>query len=628
MSVITEQGSTSESGRPFEYEIRLAANFSEALSREGEAVSVAQFTDEVLRSACTLLQARGGAGKTYTAKRLAKYAAQAAYETRLIAAASLPTTDDLQAWTFASWRSASELLDEPPEDLAGTLLIIDGLNEIDKYAGDELLDTVERLAAVNPDLALLITDRLTRRSTASRYWKLATLGPVPRQMIEDIAGEEATELHEIPFYLDRHARGHRPHEIHREELSRAISDDDAQRLATCAFETYRDRRKRTVEIERVVETIGLDAWEKLVGAGLVVVHSEGNAQFHHHLFHDYLVSSHLAAHVESWTPAGFDVVTLRASSFDALGLVVSQVDDHDAVEQLIHKIYDWNFYAAAFVLSDGAVANRIRPTTRIAILGALAEKRFDRVQPTVVRVEDALRVLGDSLARDLLACPDREKVVRLIMTEASSIERDNRETDWHWTWREMFARPDGGRLSESDVVDIRSPEPMIGWTFANTARRMHPTRAAVDRLAAIVASDAEDPTVRWRATHALGPHPGRESMKILRSVVTDPNGDRWVKYGALRSQLEHIHAEKRTIRKRDLAHVVRRQFEVIVREDSLRNELIRCLDVEPMPPHWHADIESVLLALRKTTTTARETEQLVALASVLRARKDSEQIES
>ena len=76
-----------------------------------------------------------------------------------------------------------------------------------------------------------------------------------------------------------------------------------------------------------------------------------DASFRHHLIHDYLAALHMAQDRSTWTPGGFDTITLTASSFDPLAMVLEQLPDPADADLFLRRIYDWNFYGAAYALA-------------------------------------------------------------------------------------------------------------------------------------------------------------------------------------------------------------------------------------------------------------------------------------
>lgn len=613
--------------REFGYPIRLASSFEEVLARGASrsTLDVSAFSEFVRRSACTLLQARGGAGKTHTARRVCDELRERGLWTVVIPAIALVGDEPLASWSPGQWAESSDGDNGAGlEDATGAgLIVIDGLNEVDRPTGERILDAVGPLTASNPQVSVLITDRLVRRSAASPYWKYATLGPVPDEVIRDVSGAEPTEALSIPFYLERHSSGSAAHDILAESIGRFVDGDALAALAKASYESYRIHLRRTLDVALVDSAVGPAVWESMLDANVVVPIkvSVGDGppttdfHFEHHLLHDFLAAGHLASDEDLWNSDGFDVVTLKASSFDALGLALAQVRTEDLVDELIQRVYDWNFYAAAYMLEEDRGADaRVSDAVRLALLGALAEKRFDIVRPTVVRVEDALRVQQSALTDTLLRAADREQVVTALLDH-----RPDSPPAWFMSWLEHFSRPNGARVSSDEAEAITSDQPLLGWGVANALRRSKLSAPTEAWLRTLLASH-ESSTVRWRAAHALGPHPSDENLSTLQRVLEREEGASWVAYGALRAEFEQIWRRSAEERRRLLKRMASDAGDRLVTPGPLRSEAIRCLDVNPLPENWHRDVEP-LLSLLWETADAQGAVELVQLAERLRQRK-------
>ena len=378
----------------------------------------------------------------------------------------------------------------------------------------------------------------------------------------------------------------------------------------------------------VVEAaVGETVWRAMFEAGEIVGTEPGadarsaNSEqqpyrFDHHLMHDFLAGYHLAVHPVLWTDAAFDVVTLKASSFDSLALALTQVEGKGG-EELVQRVYDWNFYAAAYMLDEDSMGGQVvSEALGIALLGALAEKKFDGVVPTQLRACDALRVNHSPVASELLAAADRRAVVGIVRDHAPLDS-----TEWFATWFEQFDREDGAPATRSDVELVASERPILGWGAANALRRFNLDEETASALRRLL--DEERPTVRWRVTHALGPHATEKNLNALENTLRSEDDWSWVAYGALRAALEQIRrmsAERRSVL---LSRFAEENSERLARPGTpLRGEAIRCLEVDPLPTDWHRDIEP-LLTLLWETADAKGAADLAALAGRLRERKEA-----
>ncbi|RMB61450.1 hypothetical protein EAX62_02005 [Tessaracoccus antarcticus] len=505
--------------------------------------------------------------------------------------------------------------------------MIDGLNEVDRLTGQGILEAVAPVTAIDSQLSFLITDRLVRRTNVSTFWRYATLGPVPPEVVREVTGSlPTTEAMSIPFYLRRHSQGGVAHEILRESITRFVTGEDFAALAEVSFRSYEEYGRRSLDREMIVASVGRGVWQTMVDARFVVEEkraapvrsanrtTQANFRFEHHLLQDFLAGLHLATHRELWTDHGFDTLSLKASSFDALALSLTQVLTKPDAEELVETVYNWNFYAAAYMLQeDRAGIRQISEAVGVALLGALAEKRFDDVVPTVVRVEDALRVNQSSLAAGLLEARDRSEVVSALLDHLP-----NDQPDWFQTWLEQFSRPDEAIAQNSDVEALRLPSPMVGWGASNALRRFGLSQQIGAEIRRLLSHPND--TVRWRAAHALGPHASRENFEALSEALAAEPDESWVAYGALRAIFEQI--RKMPGRERPgLLRTLTDQIAGRIGEPGpLRAETMRCVEVAPLPEHWHQDIEPLLTLLWETADDSGA-EDLAALAGRLRQRK-------
>lgn len=604
--------------RDFGYSIRLAESFQEVLDETSDApgIDLAEFAHVVRRNACTLLQARGGAGKTHTATRLMSVLEEQGASSVFVTATALARRESLDSLVaerggqLSEGHSAAAVFDP-------TLIVIDGLNEVDRESGERILEEVGPYTAAHPDTSVLITDRLARRNSASPFWMYATLLPVPDSVIREITGEEPAEAYGIPFYLERHQEGRAAGEILHESILRYVTAQQLPDLAAAAYSSYEKHKKRAIDRDVVIDAVGHDVWKDMI-EGKAVVQIGPDYYFEHHLLHDYLAGHHLATHRSLWVPKGFDVVTLNASSFDALALSLAAVESPEDVQKLVQLVYNWNFYAAAYMLEeDRAGGQTIGSPMETALLGALAEKRFDFVRPTVTRVEDALRVQRSPLSRALLGAGDRDAVVAILRSVPESTDSPK----WFALWMDQYSRPDGTRATRGDVETVASDEPVLGWGAANALRRLRLTKTQSSELRRLLKGHGNE-AVRWRAAHVLGTHPGGRNLDALRAALREDE-DRWVRYGALRSIFEQI-ASAEPVRRPDLVERLMDDVSMeLAKPGQLRTEAIRCLDVAPLPPgNWHADLEPMLAFLWETAD-ARGAAELANLAERLRRQKDA-----
>lgn len=616
---------------PYEYEIRLATSFDDVLVRQGGSgvVDVTGLVEVVRRHACTVLQARGGSGKSYTAERVRALLLEQGVWSVNVPASTLLETGDIDTWGPGQWADAAGG-DETGGAYSGRpgVIVVDGLNEVARDIGEKVLASVAPLTATNPQITFLVTDRLVRRPDVSRHWRYATLGQVPDEVVRRVAGTDPTPALRIPYFLQRHTRGSSASEILRDLIAQFVDSEGLRKLASAAYQSYANHKRRTLDKTVIEAAVGEPVWRAMIEAGEIVAlppaaealgesARQESYSFDHHLLHDFLAGYHVAVHPDLWMDEAFDVVTLKASSFDALALALTQVEG-GAGEDLVQRVYDWNFYAAAYMLHEDRVGGGVvSAALGTALLGALAEKKFDGVLPTEIRACDALRVNQSPIASEMLNAPDRRTVVDIVRTSAPS-----KAPEWFQTWLEQFDREDGAPATSDDVRLLASEQPVLGWGAANALRRFTLDAQIASDIRALL-NDARA-TVRWRATHALGPHADRENLMALTTRLAEEDDDSWVAYGALRATLEQIRHMPSDERASLLAGFAAENRTRLARPGTLlRSEAIRCLEVDPLPPRWHRDIEPLLTALWETADD-KGAADLAALAGRLRERKNEE----
>jgi hypothetical protein len=610
----------------FGYPVRIAENFDDVLARSGPSFALNKLSSLVQQKGQMLLQARGGAGKTVTARRIADLEPNS-HGVAFVSALRLPAAP-VDISTALDIEVLIPLSVDPERanmlrDRAEGLVVIDGINEIPKGRADEILMAIPGMAARYPFIRFLLTDRLSRRDIDQTAWVLATLGPVPERKARALSGYETGLLPDhltIPYYLDRSTRqdgAASQVDILRGGITTygGVPESGLNSLARSVYASYQDRCDRAIDSQQIREAVGDDVFHEMLKSGLLL--QENGIQFAHHLTQDFLAALHLSADDELWNPTGFDTVTLKASSFDALALAAALVGA-EHVDDFVHRVFDWNYYGAAYLLEeDQAGEKRIWEAMRTAILAMLAEKRFDRMIVTAHRVEDALRLQDVELAGLLLAANDRDAVVDVV--EAALPENwDTTWPKWFHDWYETFKRPSGTDASLNDVDGIESTIGTVGWATSNMLKRLN-TSEDLCRIVGDFATGHRNSTVRWRAVHALGAWPTNEVIEVLLDRVRDPNEVLWVRYGALRSVLEAAAGGPKRIRRRVFNVLGSPEVAgLVVVEPQLRKEAIRALEVSEMPDDWHARAGDFLEYLWTKSDDPLERDEVLLLAQRLR----------
>lgn len=603
----------------FGYEVVLCEDFDEVLSggASGRRMPVTDLAGVADERGAVLLQARGGAGKT-TALLAAREAAEAS-GLRVVSVAALDLAlhlpadvadegDVLEALSVASnGEAAAQYLLDSPEP---TLLLIDGVNEIPAGQANTLLMAVQRLAERAPSLRAVVTDRLHRRALASRAWTLTTLTPVSDDVVRRLVSADLTpaavEALSLPFYLKQAVHdgpGSRA-AMHEQALAvhAAQTEDDIERLAAATSEQYELTRSRRIDEPVFRARVPQEQLDRLQTAGVLSI--VGPLRFSHHLISDYLAARH-AANKDQWTRNDLDVLTLTATSFDALAMLL-ELAPHRA-DELVLATYDWNFYAAAHLLSEARDADlTVNPGLETAVLGMLGERRFDRVRATARQVTDALRTHGTDYTRALLDAPTRTALAEVVRVH-------NSDSAWD-RWQALFLRPDGAPAEAADVELMRDKNPLLGWTAASVLRRSATGPALWQAVLELLAD--EDETVRWRAAHALGRLPQEHAVEGLLATL-EHDAYSWARYGALRSLVE-IAAEAPERLRGFVLDRLAGLAGLLRSRPELAREAERVLDLQDPPPGWADATAVVIEKLWAEAATVEEQDRWSSLGLRLR----------
>lgn len=605
----------------FTFELGHATDYARLLA--GEDLSRA--TEEDLWTAATtsgrlLLLGDGGSGKTSLLGRLW----QTAHDREAFAVwvdlrnASGVLAHEWNSINEDSW-SAELLLqklgvprvgEQELELAAGhapLLILIDGINEVTNPVAERLLQTADYLARSHPRLGVVVTDRLVRRESVSPRWKLMRVTaardgetshePLLRNafflnlaLSENLEGPTANGA--VRAYLQEHA---------------GLTPEELANASYAAAKAYENRESRVFEIEAFTRDAGYDVGEKLRVAGALTVH-DNVASFEHQLIHDSLAAQWLAENPETWTARWLNAMTFQASSFDVLALALESLADEDLVDSFVRRVYDWNYYGAAYAMSRAQELGgaNVSPTMRLALLAMLAERQWDPIVATVDRVQDGLRLIGDATAERMLSAVAFHDVKDLVAATAPSDQAFE-------AWRLLFLREsDNG--DEELVERLREEDSLLGWTAANVLRRTSPSDTMIDRVVELAESDSS--VVRWRSAHVLGAWPDVRSHLSLRSHLLD-DSDQLVRYGAVRSLID-LAAIDPSLCDDIMPWLAERAWRLPEPSAQVLSELERALVRDPMPAGWIASVSDVVNELFAHSVDDRQRERWRRLAGQLR----------
>lgn len=618
----------------FKYTVGWSRDYSSAFRSAFDEVTLFQaILARARTSGRILLIGKGGSGKTTIVLRLAEIANSEGASACVV---------DLKHWSADIERAWNELgndvlaradlllseLGQPPRSLIGIdqqpaevlkYIFIDGLNETRSAVAEQVIAAADRLAGSFINLSVVATDRLIRREAALTNWQFARVLPLDEEMcraaIERTIGTSEwghttagqKRLLESPFFLDKAIEqgsvGSNMAELIGGYLKKhvGLSDDDLASAAQASFHAYRDGGgSRTFDLATFRSQTGPGIADKLLHAGVVSMEDD-TAYFSHHLFHDYLAARYLAGQPNEWDYVAFNAVTFNASSFDAVSLTLQLLPPGSA-DDFIRRVYDWNPYAAAYLIADvqdGGVSDEMK----FVIAGMLAERLQDIFAMTAERSADALSILGTPEAEQL-----RDASFNDMLKIAAG---KNSEMSWFREWQSLFTQAPGGEMTEGHIVLLTSPDPILGWTAANVIRRLHARPDDLDRLRRL-ATAGEASTFRWRAVHALGAFPSDQTRATLEGRLTS-DVDEWVRYGAIRSLLENA-ARSPQLRSKIFAELAN-QAEMICRSSRLRDEFSRAVlaRIEGPKDTWLAGVGAVLRELAARTENRRDFERWVKL---------------
>jgi hypothetical protein len=590
----------------FRLQLQWPNSYEELLaSADAEITPENSLLERTLQKGRVILAAEAGAGKTWLLARIAQLASSTQNVIpvliqlkNLSALQPVSETDDLE---FTIRNLLSIAVPDPRSALIVRgnvppfILLLDGLNEVSRTVAEPVITAVDELARRYPFLSVLVTDRLVRRAIDPDRWNLVTILPLSDDEVQRVWTNAAQPndlpknigLLNRPFFLDTALSTDITASSEAGTIDRYfrqivhISSGELDDLANTAFDAYAQYHGITMPEDWLHQHITGTTYEHLVESG-AVRNSGGRVWFTHHLLHDFLAARSLSQHESVWGPDAFDVVTLTAASFDSLRLTVEQLADIVRADRLIRRVYDWNYYGAAYALVPGSVSEE----TRTVILAMLADKKWDAVAATVTLVTDALRVDGSATSRQLLAADDRSEIFRVVRQQSS-------EQSWFADWVKLFTTPDGTVADESMIEGLRTEDSIVSWTLANVLRRCRIEPTALNRLLTI--SEDASPVIRWRAIHVLGAIPSVDSIQSLKSRLQD--SDKWVRYGAVRSIVE-IAARTPELSLRDIALSALHELLQQGRPDeSVIRELSRALDVVHQPDGWAYAVAPIIQQL-------------------------------
>lgn len=580
----------------FSLNIGWAKDYDELFRNRMSATAEDSILDQARLSGRVLLSGKGGSGKTHLLYRVARKSIERGW---------LPIFLSLKSWNasdYGRWKEWSQQagggaafllhrflngevtatsLDLLPPTVH-KLLLLDGLNEIAAPLGQDILWEVDKLVRDQMQMSAVVTDRLTRRELPSpTRWSLGVVRPLDAAVIGQFTDGSKFDLQTVllssPFFLDVALQEKKPTRIADFIAKKAgLSALELGLLAKMAFEAYEKSKSRTFAIDDfsfVPEAV----IKRLNDANILSLTNEG-AQFSHHLIHDYLAAVHVSLLKESdWTGQTLNVISFDSSSFDAVAFVFLELDQSRS-EQFLRSVYDWNLYAAGYIVSEAARYGRMPSEEMlVVILAMLAEKRFDLVVASSQRAADALLVSEVGSAAAYSAAESIEGIKGIVASHDFAAQ-------WFKQWRDAFILSKDAEVDEEQFKCLFSTDSIKGWTLANVLKRTKLSEQRQIVLKRELPKSGE--ALRWRIVHVLGSYPTEENSTTLFEILDrDPEVN--VRYGAVRSLAElAFHAEER-LRENITANLVKRT-DALSRDPKVRDELTKALIIDPRraPKGW------------------------------------------
>lgn len=613
-----------------------------------DVTDVSELHERAKRSGRVILCARGGGAKTVILHRLAKRAVQAG---------EAPVLVNLKKWTEPLYRRWADLredgleraaflmseLSEPrialheveslPSDTPRVILV-DGLNEVRLRTGNSILAALDTLVRRSVSTCTIVTDRLVRRDLLNaERWQLATVLPLTDEEIRRhvkarfhstaiLDDPQTRALLSTPYFLDVLLRegnvAPSGSQAIRDYFVRHVSltDPELASAGMAAFRAYGDDRTRVFSTAAFARDAGELVWQKLCAGGAVVA-VNGTAYFTHHLKHDYLASIHVSASRDRWEPNSFGVITLGASSFDAVALALEQLPTSEEADLFVRRVYDWNPYAAAYATAEGLsrMSVKVSQQMQVVLLAMLGERRWDLIETSAQRAMDALSIFPGDYA-------SRIREARSLDELFAFLETLSPEPAWFGRWRDLFTRTTGTPATDEDLGLLTEADSIIGWTSANVLKRLALTEHQLSELRVRLAN--ADPTTRWRIAHVLGAFPTPANAEALLAVAQD-DPDEWARYGAIRSLVELAALSSEQLRQTVFTTIADTVTELMADRRRLE-EFERAIFIrrDRAPADWVRAAGIVVQALYNQTVDRDRREHWMRLAHALTTKYSSQ----
>jgi predicted alpha/beta hydrolase family esterase len=505
------------------------------------------------------------------------------------------------------------------------VLLVDGLNEVYGPISETILKIIDKLIRDYRRLRVIVADRMNPHADI-RFIR-GTVDPLAETEILRLLQGEAKlpeeqaerQLLSIPFFLDLQLQlwknigksSSSPHSVlaraemfHRYFIESAkLKQADLPPLAEAAFKAYAKYSGRLFEDAWWTEHTPPGVADHLEKVGIVIktVTAAGGrkSMFRHQLIHDFLVGYYTAnLGEEHWGSEVFDKATFKTNAVEPLSFAAELLGIK--ANDFLIKVFDWSYRSANRCISDlkrSLVDSPVSPDLKFAMMAKNAERLFDVFEDTVTGARRRLIEAKTPEAEALLQSESLADVLNFV--------REFRPTTYRFkAWKELFLLTTDSLVTERDLL-LLNGDPIIGWTAANTFRRvpLSDLHIAQIRMLYHCAMNISNDTLKWRIVHVLGKFPSVDNIELLlQAALYDPY--EWTRYGAVRSLMEIASAADANTRENILSRLLS-NMENMNSPHTLREIRRTCL-VRDARPDWYQTVRA--LALKAAAMSAAQVE--------------------
>ena len=523
------------------------------------------------RSRIFMIKGEGGIGKTTMLKAIAN-AARTLTDFRV-------SSMELKGVDVASLdKLLSEINRQNKASGDRGIIILDGLDQVKSDCVNGMLDTAARYTSKNRQEIIIISDRMRRRKLpdgVSTFYMEKLGKEIIMSQFEAKCGESSwlesnsrmMDLLEIPFFLRTALELCKEYIISSNKagmlklyFEHVLSIDDLEsnleKLGKLTWGAcYEAEFTDSLEKDRFRQSIGQGSDEildRLTEA--MVLKCEGlRLVFSHQYFQEFLATWHLARNSCLWTHKTFDRLTLNANSDSGIELLTeivgTSIRQEGSIEDLIIKVYDWNWVETLSILvrvEPSASINNVRH----AILATASLKLRDDMYYSREMTRIVLNRLPsqDVFIKGMIRTKGKLEAISGLVREVTPAQMQSDRT-WFSKW---YSAISANKRDIDEIIGmIGDKNSVLGWTAANVFRYLYSQsnkRGAEEIFATLNdmfdrCDDNSDhcESVRWRIVHALGAmYDTKSAREKLFVVYGSYDQTKWVRYGAVRSLMEHV----------------------------------------------------------------------------------------